>query len=98
MISRENVLFTIGFQGNAAIVDGELKRKYGSLSAVQLAEKGFFKQALISCLYSGEEDEILKIRELYNKNTRKKIQSTEDFKKTLGVTKLPEGIVSVIIV
>jgi hypothetical protein len=98
VIPRIDYIFTIGFQGNAAIVDGALKRKYGSHTALQLAEKGLYKQALCSALHDDNENLIREIMEIYNKEAPKKIRNPEDFKKTLGVTRIPEGIARVIVV
>ena len=51
MISRGDFVFTIGYEGNTAVVDGAMKKRYGSLSAEQLAEKGLYKQALCAVIY-----------------------------------------------
>jgi hypothetical protein len=98
VIPRMDYIFTIGFQGNAAIVDGLLKRKFGGLTTLQLAENRLFKQALCSALYEENDNAIREIMDIYNKEAPKKIKSPEDFKKTLGVTRIPEGIARVIVV
>jgi len=51
LISRGDFVFTIGYEGNTAVVDGAMKKRYGSLSAEQLAEKGLYKQALCAVVY-----------------------------------------------
>jgi hypothetical protein len=51
LISRGDFVFTIGYEGNTSVVDGAMKKRYGSLSAAQLAEQGLYKQALCSVIY-----------------------------------------------
>ena len=51
MISRADFVFTIGYEGNTAVVDGAMKKRYGSRSTAQLAELGLYKQALCSAIY-----------------------------------------------
>lgn len=51
MISRGDFVFTIGYEGNTAVVDGAMKRRHGSLSAAELAGLGLYKQALCAAVY-----------------------------------------------
>ena len=51
MISRNDFVFTIGYEGNTAVVDGPLKKRYGGLNTEQLAEQGLYKQALSLAIY-----------------------------------------------
>ena len=52
MLSREDFIFTIGYDGPAAVVDGQAKRRYGSLSTKELAEKGLFRAAYSSAMWA----------------------------------------------
>ena len=103
MISRQDFTFTIGYEGNIAVVDGTLKKRYGSLTAEQLAEKQLYKQAICSAVYeqcsgktSGEA--LQKVLEIYNRNAGKKIDSVEDLKRTFGVHEVPDGIAKVTVI
>jgi len=58
VLSREDFVFTIGYDGPQAVVDKFAKRKYGKLTALELADKGFFRAAYSSAVYSGNEAEI----------------------------------------
>ena len=58
MLSREDFVFTIGYDGPAAVVDKQAKRKYGKLSTRELAEKGLFRAAYSSAVYSGNQEDI----------------------------------------
>ena len=57
MLSRQDFVFTIGYNGPIAVVDKQAKKKYGRLSTRELAEKGLFRAAFSSALYSGDADE-----------------------------------------
>ncbi|GAB1481729.1 hypothetical protein MASR2M78_05440 [Treponema sp.] len=66
MISREDFIFTIGYDGSTAIVDGQAKRRYSSLSTQELAERGMFRAAYSSALRSGKNEEIDLVVSAYN--------------------------------
>ena len=74
MLSREDFVFTIGYDGPAAVVDNHAKRKYGKLSTRELAEKGLFRAAYSSAVYSKDPQEQRFVAEAYN---RLKGQSAE---------------------
>jgi hypothetical protein len=56
MLSREDFVFTIGYDGSAAIVDGRAKRQYGKLATMELAEEGLYRAAFASAFYDREKD------------------------------------------
>jgi hypothetical protein len=64
MLSREDFVFTIGYDGPAAVVDKQAKRKYGKLSTRELAEKGLFRAAYSSAVYSGNKEDIRFVADL----------------------------------
>jgi hypothetical protein len=57
MLSREDFIFTIGYDGAAAIVDGRAKRQYGRLSTMELAEEGLYRSAFASAFYELEKND-----------------------------------------
>ncbi|MDR1430150.1 MAG: hypothetical protein LBI85_07645 [Spirochaetaceae bacterium] len=67
MLSRDDTVFTIGYDGDAAVVDGQAKRKYASLKAGELAEKGLFRAAYQAALYSKDPGDIKTVLETYNR-------------------------------
>ncbi|MDR0998713.1 MAG: hypothetical protein LBL70_06570 [Treponema sp.] len=67
MLSREDFVFTIGYDGPAAVVDRQAKKRYGALSTRELAEKGFFRAAYASAVYSKDPAEIAEVVEIYNR-------------------------------
>ena len=64
MLSREDFVFTIGYDGPAAVVDKQAKRKYGKLSTRELAEKGLFRAAYSSAVHSGNKEDIRFVADL----------------------------------
>jgi hypothetical protein len=69
MLSREDFVFTIGYDGPQAVVDSQAKRRYGSLSTKELAEKGLFRAAYSSAVYSNNKEEIQIVVDIYNKTS-----------------------------
>jgi len=67
MLTREDFIFTIGYDGPAAVVDGQAKRRYGGLSTGELAAKGLFRAAYSSAIWSKDPKEIDNVVEIYNK-------------------------------
>jgi hypothetical protein len=67
MLSREDFIFTIGYDGPAAVVDGQAKKRYGRLSVAELAEKGLFRAAYSAAVWSKEAAQIQTVIEIYNK-------------------------------
>jgi predicted adenine nucleotide alpha hydrolase (AANH) superfamily ATPase len=106
LISRGDFVFTIGYEGNTAVVDGAMKKRHGSLSTIELAEKQLYKQAVCSAVYEeatqqdGDpgEEALQRVLEIYNKDTARKIGSVEQLQRTFGVYEVPEGIGKVMVI
>ena len=85
VLSREEFVFTIGYDGSAAVVDRQAKRKYGKLSTRELAEKGLFRAAYASALYSKDQDEIKFVAEAFNRlRGNSQIEFSEAYLATLN--------------
>jgi len=67
VLSREDFVFTIGYDGPAAVVDNQAKKKYGKLSTSELAERGLFRAAYSSAVYSGDQKEVELVAEAYSR-------------------------------
>ena len=103
MISRQDFVFTIGYEGNIAVVDGTLKKRYGSLSTEQLAEKQLYKHAVCSAVYEESSSKesggaLQTVLEIHNRNAEKRIAGVEELKRTFGVHQVPEGIAKVTVI
>ena len=76
MLSRNDFVFTIGYDGPAAIVDGQARKRYSSLSTKELAEKGMFRAAYSSAIWSKDPKEVETVMEIYNKATGSSVPET----------------------
>ena len=85
MISREDFVFTIGFDGLHAVVDGRAKRQYGKLSTMELAEAGLYRAAFSSALFSKDDAEMKAFIDFFNKLAGTSYTRSEDFKRLFGV-------------
>ena len=92
-MSRADFIFTIGYDGDTAVVDGRAKRKYAGYSAEQLAGEGLFKSALCLALYDGNEEAMENVLAVYNDSADQTVGSVEQLKQTFGVYEVPDGIV-----
>jgi hypothetical protein len=85
MLSREDFVFTIGYDGPAAVVDGQAKRRNGSLSTRELAEKGLFRAAYSSAVYSKAPEDLETVLEFYNKAAGTSYTSSSSLDRLFGV-------------
>jgi len=85
MLSREDYVFTIGYDGPAAVVDGQAKRRYGGLSTRELAEKGLFRAAYCSAVYAKDAQELDTLIEVYNRSAGTAYTRDYAFDRLFGV-------------
>ena len=85
MLSREEFIFTIGYDGPAAVIDNQAKKRYSSLSTRQLAEKGLFRAAYSSAIWSKDPQELTTVIEIYNKTSCASISSDTSLDRLFGV-------------
>lgn len=85
MLSRQDFIFTIGYDGPAAIVDGQARKKYGALSTLQLAEAGLFRAAYSSALHSGKPEELDIVVAAYNKASGSSLTRESPWGRLFGV-------------
>ena len=78
MLSREDFVFTIGYDGPSAVVDNRAKSKYKKLSTKQLVENGLFRAAYSSAVYSKDTQEQRFVAEAFHKLTGKTEVSDAD--------------------
>ncbi|MDH7483392.1 MAG: hypothetical protein QHH01_02070 [Spirochaetales bacterium] len=86
MISREDFIFCIGFDGETAIVDGKAKKEYGRLSTMELAEKGLYRAAFASALYSENEEEMRAFMEFFNSKAGTSYTEAAQLSRLFGVS------------
>jgi len=85
MLSRDDFVFTIGYDGPAAVVDKQAKKRYKSLSAVELAEKGQYRAACAAALWSKKTGELDSVLAIYNKNTNSALNPDVSPERLFGV-------------
>ena len=97
-LKREDFIFTIGYMGNTSLVDSRERKKFGSLSTLELAEKGMYKQAFCSALYSEDSEELKSVMELLKDQFNLEDANVERFKRLFGVFGVPAQIGRVVAV
>jgi len=85
MLSREDFIFTIGYDGPAAVIDGQAKKRYGSLSTRELAEKGLFRPAYSSAIWSGDPKDLETLVEIYNRISGSSLKPDSALDRLFGV-------------
>ncbi|MDR1574603.1 MAG: hypothetical protein LBS37_01235 [Treponema sp.] len=85
MLSREEFIFTIGYDGPAAVVDGKAKKRYGGLSTRELAEKGLFRAAYSSAIWSKAPGELETVVEIYNQISGASLSPAASLDRLFGV-------------
>jgi hypothetical protein len=78
-------MFSVGFDGGAALVDASARRAYGRLSTKALAERGLFKAAVASAFFDQDEAALAEVLAIYNTHNDKPLASVDDLKRTFGV-------------
>jgi len=88
MRSREDFIFTIGYDGPAAVVDGHAKKQYSKLSTRELAEKGLFRAAYSSAIWSDSKNqdskEVETVAQIYSEKTGTTV-TPESLRRLFGV-------------
>lgn len=85
MISREDFIFAIGFEGATAVVDGKAKKEFGRLDTMQLAEQGLYRAAFSSALYSKRPEEMKVFIDYFNAKARTKYTEGGQLSRLFGV-------------
>jgi len=85
MLSREEFIFTIGYDGPAAVIDSQAKKHYGSLSTRELAEKGLFRAAYSSAIWSKDPKDLDAVVEVYNRVSGSSLTANSSLDRLFGV-------------
>jgi hypothetical protein len=91
-MKREDFMFTIGYQGDTALVDGKAKKEYGKLDLDGLLEKGLYRAAFCAAVYEENEEQMNRVVEEYNRASGASLASPQDMKRMLGVFQIPQNI------
>jgi hypothetical protein len=87
MLTREDFVFTIGYDGASAIVDGKAKKQYGKLSTMELAEEGLFKAAFASAFYELKDkpESMRQFIDFFNARAGTSYTKAEELQRLFGV-------------
>jgi hypothetical protein len=85
MLKRDDFVFTIGYDGPAAVVDSQARRRFGGLSTAGLAEKGLFRAAWASAVHADSAAEKSLVVEKYNAASGSAFPPDADLGKLFGV-------------
>ena len=85
-MTREEFIFTIGYDGDNAVVDKKSSKEYGKLSTAELFDKGMVKASVCSAVFSKDKGEEQLVLDKYNALASQKVESFGDLKKIFGVT------------
>ena len=85
MLSRNDFVFTIGYDGPVAVIDKQAKQRYKSLSTAELAEKGLYRAACASAVWSKNQSELDTVLGIYNKNTNTTLNPDISLERYFGV-------------
>lgn len=91
-MKRQDFVFTIGYDGDTAIVDKKARKRYGKLGTPQLVEAGLFRAAFCSALLSGDESEMKLVLEGYNRGEGTSYADSVDLKRLFGVYEVRSDI------
>ncbi|TVQ26935.1 MAG: hypothetical protein EA382_04645 [Spirochaetaceae bacterium] len=97
-MKRSEFVFTIGFQGDAAVVDRRAQRQYGSLSTMELAEQGLYRAAFCSALFSGLPDEMEQFIRFFGEKTGIDGLNEDRIKRLFGIYTVPDEVKKIIAV
>lgn len=92
---REDFMFTIGYDGDTAIIDGKARKRYAKLTTKELADAGLFKPAFCSALFSGDKSELSLVLETYNRGEGSAYATEDDLKRLFGVYEVRQDITKV---
>jgi hypothetical protein len=85
MISREDFIFTIGYDGGTAIIDGKAKAKYGKLDTAGLASAGLYRAAFASPLFSDRPEGPKAFADIFNAKAGTAYSTKEEYQRLFGV-------------
>ena len=101
MISKKDFVWTIGFQGNTAIVNKRERSAHRNLEPRKLLEEGLLRAAFCSALWDAEVESrpaaMDTFRDDFATVTGLKL-SIEDIKRMLGVYQVPRDAMNVLAV
>ena len=97
-MKRSEFVFTIGFQGDAAVVDKRAQRRYGQLTTMELAGEGLYRAAFCSAIFSGDEAELDAFVRFFAEKTGVDGMTADRLKRLFGVYTVPDEVKKIVAV
>ena len=97
-MKREDYIFTIGFDGNRAVVDRKARNKYGKLDTQALAEQGLFRAAYRSAVFDNDEEASQSVLAKYNTVSPLVYENPADLLKVFGIQPPSDDITGILLV
>ncbi|MBO7430875.1 MAG: hypothetical protein J6U56_07685 [Spirochaetia bacterium] len=85
-MTREEFIFTIGYDGDNAVVDKKSAKEFGKLGTAELFDRGMVKAAVCSAIFSKDKGEEQLVLDKFNALDRQKVESFAELKKIFGVS------------
>ena len=84
-MKREDFMFTVGFDGAAAVVDGEMRRRFGRATVADLLAAGYYRPAACAAVWDDDEAAVQQVIEAFNKASGSALRAREDLVRLFGV-------------
>ncbi len=94
-MKRGDFIFTIGYHGGTAIVDGVARKEHGNASAEELMELGLYRAAFCAALFDGKLDTFLPV---FTARTSIGVTDVEQLKRVFGVFEVPDSVEKVVVI
>ncbi len=91
-MKNSDFVFTIGYQGDAAIVDRKVRKELEKKTARELADAGYYKPAFCRASEKGDQETLEYLQSVYNRNSRIPFENLGQMKRLFGVFSNPEDI------
>ena len=85
-MTREEFIFTIGYDGDNAVVDKKSAKEFGKLGTAELFDRGMVKAAVCSAIFSKDKGDEQLVLDKFNALDRQKVESFAELKKIFGVS------------
>jgi hypothetical protein len=85
MMKREDFMFSVGFDGQTALVDGDSRRRYGRLSVDELVDKGLFRPAVCAAVYDKDDEALERIRAVFVRVSGSDVGAADDLLRIFGI-------------
>ncbi len=84
-MKREDFVFTVGFDGATAVVDGEMRRRFGRATVADLVAAGYYRPAACAAVWDDDEAAVQQVIEAFNRASGGALRVREDLVRLFGV-------------